>query len=172
MSIFKYVSSFREKFHKAWDVAKAHLAGVQSMKTCYDQKSVVRSFQPGDSVLVLLPVPGSAMQAKFSGPYGIDKKLSDRNYVIHTSDRRRKSRMCHINMLKAYVSRDKVKPVDLVKPVLEEAVLNCPYSPEADGLVDRNAQVSCGRLPNSAFYPIWSCTSPTYMMISVVVLLN
>ncbi len=26
VSTFKYVSSFREKLHKAWDVAKAHLA--------------------------------------------------------------------------------------------------------------------------------------------------
>ncbi len=30
VSTFKYASSFREKLHKAWDVAKAHLAGVQS----------------------------------------------------------------------------------------------------------------------------------------------
>ncbi len=44
-------------------------------------------------------------------------------------------------MLKAYVSRDKAKPVVLVKPVSEDAVFNCPYSPEADGLVDRNAKV-------------------------------
>ncbi len=117
-----------------WDVAKADLAGVQSkMKTRYDKKIVVRSFEPGDSVLVVLPVPGSVMQAKFSGPYVIDKKLSDTNYVIYTPDRRRKSRMCHINMLKAYVSRDKAKPVVLVKPVSENAVFNCPYSPEADG---------------------------------------
>ncbi len=70
-------------------------------------KSVVRSFEPGVSVLVLLPVPGSVMQAKFSV---IDKKLSDTNYVICSPDRHRKSRMCHINMLKAYVSRDKANP--------------------------------------------------------------
>ncbi len=44
-------------------------------------------------------------------------------------------------MLKAYVSRDTAKPVVLVKPVSEDAVFNCPYSPEADGLVDRNAKV-------------------------------
>ncbi len=173
VSTFKYVSYFREKLHKAWDVAKAHLAGVQAkMKIRYNQKSVVRSFQPGDSVLVLLPVPGSVMQAKFSGPYVIDKRLSDTNYVIRTPDRRRKSRMCHINMLKAYVSRDEAKPVVPVNPISVDAVLNCPYSPEADGLVDRNAQVSCGRLPNSACLSIWSCTSPICMMISVVVLLN
>ncbi len=65
-------------------------------------KSVVRSFEPGVKVLVLLPVPGSVMQAKFS--------VIDTNYVICTPDRHRKSRMCHINMLKAYVSRDKANP--------------------------------------------------------------
>ncbi len=64
VSTFKYVSYFREKLHKAWDVAKAHLAGVQSkMKTRYDKKCFqkVHSFEPGIFVLVLLPVPGSVM---------------------------------------------------------------------------------------------------------------
>ncbi|KAL0168421.1 hypothetical protein M9458_036643, partial [Cirrhinus mrigala] len=122
VSTFNFVSSFHEKLHKAWDVAKAHLAEVQSkMKTRYDQKSVVRRFQPGDSVLVLLPVPGLAMQVKFSGSYVIDKRLSDTNYVICTPDRHRKSRMCHINTLKAYVSRDMARPVVLVNPVSVDA---------------------------------------------------
>ncbi|XP_053085649.1 B-cell receptor CD22-like [Pangasianodon hypophthalmus] len=59
------------------------------MKTHYDQKRIVCSFQPGDAVLVLLTLPGSAMQGRFSGPYVIEKKLSDIDYAIRTPDRHR-----------------------------------------------------------------------------------
>ncbi len=64
-----------------------------------------RSFQAGDKVLVLIPMPGSAIQAKFAGPYEIKEKFRDTDYIVETPDRKRKSRISHINMLKAYVSR-------------------------------------------------------------------
>ncbi len=41
------------------------------MKTPFDKKSVYQSFLEGDLVLVFLPLPGSPLQAKFSGPYTI-----------------------------------------------------------------------------------------------------
>ena len=72
------------------------------MKGRYDKKAVSRSFNPGDQVLVLLPVPGSSLSACFSGPYVVDRKVSDTNYVVETPERRRSSHMCHVNMLKAY----------------------------------------------------------------------
>lgn len=56
------------------------------MKINYDKKSVARIFQEGDRVLVLLLVVGSTLQAKFSGPYVVDQKLSETNYVIQTPD--------------------------------------------------------------------------------------
>lgn len=107
VSLLDYVSSFRERLHKACAVAKTHLSVVQAkMKRQFDKKSVQRNLQVGDSVLVLLPVPGAALQAKFSGPYVIEKKLSETDYVVQTPDRRRKTRVCHVNMLKAYVVRE------------------------------------------------------------------
>lgn len=68
------------------------------MKRRLDQRSVARSFIVGDRVLVLWPIPGSNLSARFSGPYVVEEKLSDTNYLIQTPDRRRKSRICHINM--------------------------------------------------------------------------
>lgn len=58
------------------------------MKVRYDQKSVPCKFQPGDSVLVLLSVPGSALQTKFVGPYIVERQLSDTNYVVRMPDGR------------------------------------------------------------------------------------
>ncbi len=104
-NILDYVSSFRERLHRVCELARASMASVQAkMKTRFDKKAVARSFNKGDMVLVLLPVPGSALRAKFSGPYVIDAKFSETDYVIRTPDRKRKTRVCHINMLKLYVT--------------------------------------------------------------------
>ncbi|GAA6103385.1 uncharacterized protein LOC114796860, partial [Tachysurus ichikawai] len=101
------VSSFRERLHNACELAQTALRGAQSkMKKRFDKNTVARSFSEGDKVLVLLPVLGAALQAKFSRPYVIDKKLSDTNYVVRTPDRQRKTGVCHVNMLKLYVSRE------------------------------------------------------------------
>ena len=39
------------------------------MKNRFDKEAVVLSFKPGDQVLVPLPIPGSALSTRFSGPY-------------------------------------------------------------------------------------------------------
>ncbi|KAK4310933.1 hypothetical protein Pmani_017539 [Petrolisthes manimaculis] len=44
--------------------------------------------------------------SKFCGPYKVLKKESSVNYLISTPDRRKKTRLVHINLLKEYKSRD------------------------------------------------------------------
>lgn len=105
-NVMDFVSQMRERLHAACAIAKESLSTAQKrMKMRYDKGTVERSFVPGELVLALLPVPGSSLSARFSGPYVIDSKLSDTNYVIKTPDRRRSLRTCHINMLKAYRTR-------------------------------------------------------------------
>lgn len=150
-NVLDYVSSFREKLHKACSFARDSLAAAQSkMKSCFDKKSVVRSFQPGDRVLVLLPLVGSGLQAKFSGPYVVDRKISETDYVILTPDRKKKQRVCHINMLKSYVDRNESSVSSpQVSPVAAAAVVSSPYNPSDDELDDRRSSASCARLRNS-----------------------
>ena len=50
------------------------------------------------------------------GPYTIEKKVNETNYVINTPDRRKKQWVCHINMLKQYFGRD-VKPTLVTQKV-------------------------------------------------------
>ena len=57
------------------------------MKTWYDQKARKRSFQPGDRVLALLPVHGSPLEARYCGPYTVQEKSSDVNYIVSTPGR-------------------------------------------------------------------------------------
>ena len=59
------------------------------MKLRFDKRARQRQFKPGDKGLVLLPVPQNPLQTKFFGPYTIEKKLSNLNYIIHTPGRRK-----------------------------------------------------------------------------------
>ncbi len=83
----EYVTKFRTRLYRARELAKQNLEKTQNkMKTWFDKKAREWIFSPGDKVLVLLPVPGGSLQARYSGPYVVEKKLSDRDYVIHTPD--------------------------------------------------------------------------------------
>ena len=61
------------------------------MKKKYDVDAVERNFKRGQEVLALLPVAGNPLIPRFFGPYVIEKKLSDLNYVVVTPDRRRQT---------------------------------------------------------------------------------
>ena len=65
-----------------------------------------REYKPVDKVLVLLPLRGNPLQAKYHGPYKVFKKVNDLDYIDEIPDRRKLSQLCHINMLKIYHSRD------------------------------------------------------------------
>lgn len=125
-SALQFISDVRTRLHRAREPARENLDKTQTgMKTWYDRKARARSFKPGDQVLVLLPVSGSAFQARFSGPYTIEKKISDLNYVISTPDKQRHSRVCHVNMFKPYYTRKYVKTdlCNLIVHGLESSVL-------------------------------------------------
>ncbi|CAI5691564.1 unnamed protein product [Oreochromis niloticus] len=149
-NILDYVSLFKERLHNACNFARDALAKAQvRMKTHFDRKSVARMFQSGDRVLVFLPVVGSPLQAKFSGPYVIERKLSETDYVVLTPDRKKKSRVCHINMLKEYIDRECSSLSPAVSPIVSVSVSQPLYSPCDDGLDDRHSSVSGARLRNS-----------------------
>ncbi len=147
VTVLDYVSTVRERLYKACELAREHLITAQSrMKTRYDKRSVNRSFQSGDSVLILLPESGSVFRAKFSGPYEVKEKLSDTNYVIYTPDRCRKTRVCHINMLKQFIVRGEKPISSSVSPVVVATVSEMPE----DEPVEKVAQVAAKKLQNSA----------------------
>ena len=63
-------------------------------------------FCVGDKVLALLPIAGNPWQARYHGPYTIERCINDVNYVVSTPDHRKQRQLCHVNMLKNYHSRD------------------------------------------------------------------
>ena len=103
ISVLKYVATFKDRLFRAGQMAKRNLQESQSkMKVWYDRKAKSRCFEPGNRVLVLFPVVDNPLQAKYSGPYKVVKKISDTNYLVKTPGRRKETQVCHINMLKAY----------------------------------------------------------------------
>ena len=124
LNLLQYVSDFRNRLSRACEVARSNLKTSQGkMKARYDNHVIDRKFKPGDKVLALLPIPGRPLQARYFGPYTIDKKTSDLNYIINTPGRRKNKQMCHINMLKEYFDRDSSisKPITVVNAVPQES---------------------------------------------------
>lgn len=104
--MLKYVSVFKTRLNEACQLAKDHLLNVQQkMKVWYDKKARIQTFSSGDKVLLLIPVQGHSLQAKFAGPYEVLKKLNSVDYLVHTPDRRKTKRVCHVNMMKPYCVR-------------------------------------------------------------------
>ena len=118
ISVLKYVATTKDRLFRA---------GQSSMKVWYDRKAKSRCFEPGDRVLVLFPVVGNPLQAKYSGPYKVVKKISDTNYLVKTPDRRKETQLCHINMLKAY--HEKPKPELVI--LNDKLVLESPTHSES-----------------------------------------
>ncbi|XP_071500975.1 uncharacterized protein [Diadema antillarum] len=114
-----YISMFRERLVRANEVAREHLKySQQTMKERFDRKALSRVFEVGDKVLVLLPLPGDALKAKFSGPYVVERKLGKENYVVSMPDRRKSKRVCHVNMNRYH------ERVEDVGAVVSESVLH------------------------------------------------
>ncbi len=105
--------------------------------------------------MVLLPAPGSILHSKFAGPYLVERKLNETNFLVATPDRKCKSHVCHVNRLKAYVDRDHSgmaheKPVPPpVSPTVAVGVVST-YTLEEDDLMSKDVPVSSTRLKNSA----------------------
>jgi hypothetical protein len=79
------VSNFKERLYNASKLPQENLKSPQTkMKRWYDKDARNKVFKPGDKVLVFLRIPGHLLQARYFGPYEIESKLSDVNYVVKT----------------------------------------------------------------------------------------
>ena len=108
--VITYISDVRERLKMANELAQENLKFSQNrMKQWYDKKAKFRTFQSGDQVLVLLPIHGQPLEARYCGPYTIEQKVNDVDYIVENPGRRKERRMCHVNMLKSYHDREVVE---------------------------------------------------------------
>ena len=121
-NLLGYVARIKSKLLQATSLAKQHLSVAQSRaKAHFDKSAKTREFKVGDQVLLYLPIPKSPLKAKYYGPYKIKRRVSDVCYVISTPDRRRKDRVCHINLVKPYKVRSTALPISLLPAMDDES---------------------------------------------------
>ena len=81
LNLLQYVSDFRSKLLTACEAAKSNLKSTQGkMKHSHEKNTKERSYKSGHKVLAFLPIPGRQLQARYVGPYTVEKKASDLNY--------------------------------------------------------------------------------------------
>ena len=82
-SLLTRISDVRFKIAESKSVCtRKHEKPQLHMKTWYDKKDRARSFKPGEKVMVLLPLHGNPLQARFCGPFTILEKLNDVDYIV------------------------------------------------------------------------------------------
>ena len=101
--LLDFVTRIRYRLHKAHELVRGNLTVAQAkMKAHYDRKAKIRTFEPGEKMLALLPLQGKSLAAKFNGPYIVKKQVGDLDYLIAIPDMRNGVQLCHVNMLKPY----------------------------------------------------------------------
>ena len=84
-NLLDQVADLQHRLTAAREIARKNLEKAQDkMKVWYDRRERKRSFETGDEVLALIPIPGDPLRARFSGPYVVQKKLNDVDYIINT----------------------------------------------------------------------------------------
>ena len=146
-SLLTRISDVCFKLQKANQFTQENMKDAQlHMKTWYGRKAGVRSFKAGEKVMVLLPLHGNPLQARFSGPFTILEKLNEVGYIVSTPARRKSKQLCHthINMLKLYYDR-KGHEASKVAVVIAPVEWDSPEESTSDA--DLNMEVI--RLKNS-----------------------
>lgn len=67
----------------------------------YNKRTLERNFDPGDFVLLFNPVK-RPLQASYQGHFKVNKKSGPVNYVLSTPDRRKMTKLVHVNLFKRY----------------------------------------------------------------------
>ena len=75
-------------------------------KVSYDKSSVDRIFCEGNKVLCRIPGMVSKLQDSWEGPVVVTRKLSAVNYIIEEEERRKRSKVMHVNNLKSFKERE------------------------------------------------------------------
>lgn len=106
-NVISFMLETRERFRISKELAKemGDKSRVNS-KVWYDKKARLRTFEPGQMVLALLPRQGQPLEAKWKGPYKVMERIGLVDYIVATPNNRKSTRLCHINMLKPYIARD------------------------------------------------------------------
>lgn len=100
---YQHVIDLRNRLEETCRLAHEELqkAGARYTKL-YNRKAKERSFQPGDKVLILLPIEQNKLLLQWKGPFEVKEKRGDVDYIVETSGGQK---IFHANLLKKYEER-------------------------------------------------------------------
>ncbi|XP_075753964.1 uncharacterized protein LOC142818437 [Pelodiscus sinensis] len=102
-----YIIHLREKLRQLGEFAKANLWEAQVRQTqYYDQRARFWEFNPGDRVLLLLPIRESKLLARWQGPYEVVRRIGPVDYELKMKGGRRETKVYHVNLLKKWHPRE------------------------------------------------------------------
>ena len=132
-SVVSYVLMVQERLAKLTELVQGNLAKSQQVqKTWYDRHARSREFQPGDQVLVLLPTSASKLLAEWQGPYPVVRRMGRVTYEVDMTDRRKRKRIFHVNMLRSWVGPDTSYLAEEVCGVDDDEIVPWDGRPEGE----------------------------------------
>ncbi|XP_064463444.1 uncharacterized protein LOC135374410 [Ornithodoros turicata] len=124
-TVVEYVINLLERMHTARETVMRYMEAAQNRgKAYYDRNARLRSYKEGDKVMVLRPARQNKLQVHWEGPVEVVNKLSETNYIIKMTGRRKELRIYHTNLIEPYVERQHVESLAL--NVREEMPLDIP----------------------------------------------
>jgi hypothetical protein len=105
-AVTEYVFDLINRMKECQELAVERMSEAQNKrKFWYDKGSVRRQFKKGDRVLVLATARPNKLAAQWVGPGVVESQISDTNYMVRMQDRKDRSQIYHVNMLKPYYQR-------------------------------------------------------------------
>ena len=104
VNVEEYLVELKERMIEAAKlVSDREKAAKAKMKLFYDRKAVLKSFVPGDKVLIRKPILRGKLQKAWQGPYVIEAKVSPITYLVKVGGSKQKAKVWHCNLLKLWV---------------------------------------------------------------------
>lgn len=120
-STYKYVVDLQKRLTETCKLAQDSLDRAKSrQRKYYNLKARTRKLNPGDQVLVLLPVDHNKLLLKWKGPFTVEGTLGNgMDYHVRIGAH---VKLFHINMLKQYFNRDQDKELLQAVPTARRTV--------------------------------------------------
>jgi len=87
------------------------------MIKAYDKHSTIRTLNPGDLALLLVPTSDNKVFSQWSGPYCLVRRCENSNYKLQLENRKA---TFHINSLRKYYRPDEKQKPDLCVMVTDD----------------------------------------------------
>jgi hypothetical protein len=115
-TLVDHVEQVRDRMAQVWPIVRNHLKQAQlAQARVYNRGAQLRIFQPGDLVLVLIPMAECKFLAKWQGPYEVVDRVGEVNYRVRQPGRRKPTQLYHVNLLKQWrTGADPPAPAPLV----------------------------------------------------------